>query len=171
MRLHYILLVAVATLVASSDLVSAKTTTAQTKLSVVTDSAPAARQLAGALTLSVADEYGGGANKQSLRSVETTDEDDEERGIFELFKEALAKSKKALIPKKEKTPITKKENALTTNKEEALITKKETSMVTKKKKRTMPMEDALIRSYFVNGRPGDVDDYLKQLKSRKHLRN
>ncbi|KAG7383866.1 hypothetical protein PHYBOEH_009740 [Phytophthora boehmeriae] len=43
------------------------------------------------LIRSIADEYDGGANQRSLRSVETIDKDDEERALGRLFKKLFRK--------------------------------------------------------------------------------
>ncbi|KAG7394724.1 hypothetical protein PHYBOEH_004781 [Phytophthora boehmeriae] len=89
MRLHYLLLVAAATLLASTDTASAST---QTKLSAAssTDPVTATRQLTGVLSE--------GTTKRSLRAAKTVDEDDdddddddEERGITVLGANTTAK--------------------------------------------------------------------------------
>ncbi|KAG7395329.1 hypothetical protein PHYBOEH_003926 [Phytophthora boehmeriae] len=88
MRLHYLLLVAAATLLASTDTASAST---QTKLSAAssTDPVTATRQLTGVLSE--------GTTKRSLRAVKILDDDDddddadEERGITVLSASTTAK--------------------------------------------------------------------------------
>ncbi|RLN55241.1 hypothetical protein BBJ29_007212 [Phytophthora kernoviae] len=68
MRLHYFLLVAAATLLASTNVVSASIDSAQLATTTATDSAPAARSLAKGLNE--------GNGKRSLRTAKTVDDDD-----------------------------------------------------------------------------------------------
>ncbi|KAH7489212.1 hypothetical protein KRP22_011394 [Phytophthora ramorum] len=85
MRLHYILLMAAATLLASSDVVSASADSTQMKLSTTaTDTVPAARSLAGA-----SNEVSG---KRSLRTVKEDEAEDEERFIQDFAKGTTARA-------------------------------------------------------------------------------
>ncbi|KAL4134390.1 hypothetical protein PRIC2_004691 [Phytophthora ramorum] len=95
MRLHYILLVAAATLLASTNVTSASPDSAQIKLSTTaTGTIPAFRSLAGA-----SNEVGGKMSLRAAKEDEADDEADEERGITVFSSETSAKKLRGFLKK------------------------------------------------------------------------